>query len=167
MISCHNGHLGQLNPSIMGTTALYSLSLNKLWPRQNGRYFADEIFKWIFLTENVWISITIWLWSLLLRVQLTKIKHWLKWWLGAEHVTSHYLNQWWPTLLMYASFGHNELIRFFRKNLLYLKAGRYMSYGYSEIFESKNSWDLGWGLLKTLYFKFSVEYIFYATELHL
>ena len=37
-------------------------SMNKLWintlrPRQNGRHFPDDIFKWIFLNENVWISI--------------------------------------------------------------------------------------------------------------
>ena len=28
-------------------------------PRQNGRHFPDDIFKWIFLNENVWISINI------------------------------------------------------------------------------------------------------------
>ena len=30
-----------------------------LRPRQNGRYFADDIFKCIFLNENVWILIKI------------------------------------------------------------------------------------------------------------
>ena len=30
-----------------------------LRPRQNGRHFPDDIFKWIFLNENVWISINI------------------------------------------------------------------------------------------------------------
>ena len=30
-----------------------------LRPRQNGRHFADDIFKCIFLNENVWISIEI------------------------------------------------------------------------------------------------------------
>ena len=30
--------------------------LNTLRPRQNGRHFPDDIFKWIFLNENVWIS---------------------------------------------------------------------------------------------------------------
>ena len=30
---------------------------NTLRPRQNGRHFADAIFKWIFLNENVWIPI--------------------------------------------------------------------------------------------------------------
>ena len=33
--------------------------LNTLRPRQNGRHFPDDIFKWIFLNENVWISIYI------------------------------------------------------------------------------------------------------------
>ena len=33
--------------------------LNTLRPRQNGRHFPDDIFKWIFLNENVWISISI------------------------------------------------------------------------------------------------------------
>ena len=33
--------------------------LNTLRPRQNGRHFPDAIFKWIFLNENVWISIEI------------------------------------------------------------------------------------------------------------
>ena len=35
----------------------YFISLNTLRPTQNGRHFPDDIFKWIFLNENVWISI--------------------------------------------------------------------------------------------------------------
>ena len=34
-------------------------AFNTLRPRQNGRHFPDDIFKWIFLNENVWISINI------------------------------------------------------------------------------------------------------------
>ena len=33
--------------------------VNTLRPRQNGRHFADDIFKCIFLNENVWIPIKI------------------------------------------------------------------------------------------------------------
>ena len=33
--------------------------VNTLGPRQNGHHFADDIFKCIFLNENVWISIKI------------------------------------------------------------------------------------------------------------
>ena len=33
--------------------------INTLGPRQIGRHFPDDLFKWIFLNENVWISIKI------------------------------------------------------------------------------------------------------------
>ena len=36
-----------------------ALSFNTLRPRQSGRHFADDIFKCIFLNENVWIPIKI------------------------------------------------------------------------------------------------------------
>ena len=32
---------------------------NTLRPRQNGRHFADDIFEWLFVNENVWIPIKI------------------------------------------------------------------------------------------------------------
>ena len=35
------------------------LIINTLRPRQDGRYFADDVLKCIFLNENVWISLTI------------------------------------------------------------------------------------------------------------
>ena len=35
------------------------LPFNTLRPRQNGRHFADDVFKYIFMNENVWISIKI------------------------------------------------------------------------------------------------------------
>ena len=35
------------------------IGVNSLRPRQNGRHFADDIFKCIFLNENVWIPIKI------------------------------------------------------------------------------------------------------------
>ena len=36
-----------------------SYSVNTLRPRQNGRHFADDIFKGIFLNKNAWIPIKI------------------------------------------------------------------------------------------------------------
>ena len=36
---------------------VWSMDINSLKPRQNGRYFADDAFKCIFLNENVGISI--------------------------------------------------------------------------------------------------------------
>ena len=49
-------------------------------------------------------------WSLFLRVQLTIIQHWFRYWLGAGQATSHYLNQWWLVYWrIYASLGLNGL----------------------------------------------------------
>ena len=49
-------------------------------------------------------------WSLFLRIQLTTFQHWLRWWLGADQATSHYLNQWWLFYQrIYASLSLNEL----------------------------------------------------------
>ena len=38
-------------------------------------------------------------WNLFLRFELTTFQHLFRWWLGADQVTSHYLNQWWSSLL--------------------------------------------------------------------
>ena len=43
----------------MGSLSDTIWPFNTLRPRQNGRHFPDDILKWIFLTENVWISIEI------------------------------------------------------------------------------------------------------------
>ena len=40
-------------------TVAFGISVDTLRPRQNGRHFADDIFKYIFLNENVWIPIKI------------------------------------------------------------------------------------------------------------
>ena len=45
---------GFLPPSLVAPSLF-----NPSRPRQNGRHFADDIFKCIFLNENVWISIKI------------------------------------------------------------------------------------------------------------
>ena len=48
--------------------------------------------------------------SLFLRIQLTILLHWFRWWLGAVQATSHYLNQWWLVYWrIYASLGLSEL----------------------------------------------------------
>ena len=48
-----------------------------LSPRQGGRHFADDIFKCIFLNENVWNAIEISL-KFVLRAQLTIFQHWFR-----------------------------------------------------------------------------------------
>ena len=47
-----------------------------------------------FLTENVWISRKIWL-----KFESRIFQNWFRWWLGADLATSHYLNQWWSSLI--------------------------------------------------------------------
>ena len=39
--------------------------------------------------------------SLFLGEWVIKSHHWFRWGLGAKQVTSHYLNQWWPSPAMY------------------------------------------------------------------
>ena len=48
-----------LEQNIFRKVVCKMLSINPLRPRQNGRHFADDIFKCIFLNENVWIPIKI------------------------------------------------------------------------------------------------------------
>ena len=67
-------------------------SVNSLRLRQNGRLFADDIFQCIFLKENVWTSVKIWL-QFVLKVWINNIPA-LVW-----QATSHYLKQWWSILL--------------------------------------------------------------------
>ena len=88
---------------------LIMICLNTLRPRQNGRHFADNMFKCIFLNEYVWILNEISpkfvpKGSINNNPALFQIR------LGAVQATSYYLNQWclvhWR---IYASLGLNEL----------------------------------------------------------
>ena len=65
--------------------------INTYSQKQNGRHFPNDIVKWDFLNENVWISLKISLKFALLRFELTIFQPWFWWWLGAEQATSHYL----------------------------------------------------------------------------
>ena len=51
--------LADTRPRIHSPEFSHVVALNTLRPRQNGRHFPDDIFKWIFLNKNVWISIKI------------------------------------------------------------------------------------------------------------
>ena len=66
------------NFNIFSVISLNKLS-NTLRPRQNGRHFAEDIFKCIFLNENVWIVLN-WRyhWSLFLRFKSTIFQHWFR-----------------------------------------------------------------------------------------
>ena len=95
---------------------------NTLRPRQNGRHFPDDIFKfsWMKMYE---FRLTFHR-SLFLGVQLTIFQHWFRQWLGADQATSHYLNQWWLDYRhKYVSLDLNEL-RYLdiRKAILHVKS---------------------------------------------
>ena len=51
-----------------------------------------------------WMKFSVFLfefiWNIFPGIQLSICQHWFGWWLGTEQVTSHYLNQCWPSLLM-------------------------------------------------------------------
>ena len=75
-----------------------------------GRHFPDENFKWIFLNENIWITIKF---SMKFVCKdpinnipaLVQIMAW-----RADQVTSHYLNHRWLVYWgIYASLGLNEI----------------------------------------------------------
>ena len=72
--------------------------VNSLSPRQNCHHFADDIFKCIFVSKNIWIHLRFH-WSLFIRFELPVFQHWFRLWLDADKATSHYLNNWWFTLL--------------------------------------------------------------------
>ena len=109
--------LRHLNVHVMSSMqrhdSLYNtcLDINTLGLKQNNRHIVDNIFKCIFLNENVWLSIEISL-TFVPREQLTILHHWFRQWFGTYQVTSHYLHQWWLVYwCIYASLSLNELIQ--------------------------------------------------------
>ena len=77
-------------------------TLNTLRPRQNGRHFAEDTFKRIFMNETVRISI---------NISLKFVPNGLINNTPALVQISHNLNQWWWIYWrIYASLGLNELI---------------------------------------------------------
>ena len=73
--------------------------INTLRPGQNGRHFADDIFKCIFISLKF-----------VPKGPINNIPALVQIMVGADQATSHYLNQWWLVhCRIYASFGLNEL----------------------------------------------------------
>ena len=106
-------HSSLWNGNITNFTWRYKMpftrSINTLRPRQNGHDFADDIFKCVFLNENVSISVTISL-KYVLKGSIDKIPAWVQIMVCADQATSHYLNQWWLAYRrIYASLSLNEL----------------------------------------------------------
>ena len=75
-------------------TATWYITLR---PRQNGCHFADNIFKCIFLNENIRISIKISL-KFVPKGSINNIPALFQIIARRDRSTSHYLNQWWTIL---------------------------------------------------------------------
>ena len=98
--TCH--YLNQCLPNLitpyiasLGAIELTHLPLDKM--ATISQMTDSNAFSWI-KTFVFWFEFH---WRLFLRVQLTISQHWFRWWLGAEQVKSHYLNQCLLGSLMY------------------------------------------------------------------
>ena len=71
-----------------------SIGINILRPERNGRYFADDIYKCIFVKDNAYNTVRWSLWTessliyTMLRIEII-IQLWFRYWLGTSQVTSH------------------------------------------------------------------------------
>ena len=88
---------------------------SKLILTHRGRDKMATISQMTFSVAFSWMKIyKFWLkfhWSLFLGFKSTIFQHWFRSWLGADQVTSHYLNQWCLVYwCIYASLGLNELV---------------------------------------------------------
>ena len=90
---------------------LYHQTLNTMRPRENGCHFTDNIFKCIFLNENVWIAIRIplkfvpWV-PIDNKPSLVQIMVW-----RLKQATSHCMNQWWPISLTRIYTTHCQWVK--------------------------------------------------------
>ena len=75
------------------TRVVFEQIINTLRPRWNSRHFQDDVVKWVFLNEKVWISIRIAL-KFVPKLPIDDKQHWFRKWLGV-----YCLNQWWAILL--------------------------------------------------------------------
>ena len=96
---CFAGHHDYLSPRGHHVTPgdrdkyLFTWSVNTLRPRQNWRHFADDIFKCIFVDENIKIPIKISL-KFVPVGPINNIPALVQIMVGAVQATNHYLNQW-------------------------------------------------------------------------
>ena len=97
--------------SMTPCVVIWPQCVNSSRPEQNGRHFADDIFRSTFENKKLYKVRLKFHSSLFPRVQLTILQHWFRYWPGAYQETSHYLIQWWLDFWhMYASLGPDELM---------------------------------------------------------
>ena len=88
------------------------------------------ILQMTFSSSFSWITIAVfWLefhWNLFPHVQLTISQYWFRLWLGTKQATSHYLNQWWPSLLMYLCVTQPQRVNLCHAALIYKTSKTYL-----------------------------------------
>ena len=99
MLRCHGVHI-MYNRKKNEDTFAISYRIDSFPPGQNGWRFHRQHFSMHFLNKNIRIFIQFSL-TFVPKVQLTKSQCWFRQWLGTKQVTSHYLNQCWPSSLMH------------------------------------------------------------------
>ena len=80
-----------------GQTQDRGLGINTLRHEQNIWYFADDIFKSIFLHETFCIKVSL---NVFFIFPLKVRCHWFRYSLGIKQARSHYLNQCWPAFMI-------------------------------------------------------------------
>ena len=98
------------------TTSHYLINVvpNLYWVIHRGQNKMGNIFQTTFSNAFSWMKMYEFHfrfhWILFLRFQLTISQHWFRSWLGADQVTSHYLNQLWLVYwCIYESLRLHEL----------------------------------------------------------
>ena len=109
--------MDRINRVKMGSYCIFiaTHTIHMLIHRPCGQNFADDIFKCIFLNENVWISIAISL-KFIPKGQINNIP-------ALVHIMAwpYYLNQWWLVYYrIYASLGLNEIMHAMNSSFVYM-----------------------------------------------
>ena len=108
MVSWHGNIFRFTGPSLF--ESICSCSCNSSAPRQKGRQFRSDVFKCIFVNENVWIVLKMSL-TFAPEVRINNIPalvHIMAW----RRLGDHYLKQWWLAYgHIYASLGLNGLTK--------------------------------------------------------
>ena len=88
-------------------------------------------------------------WALLHRIQFKNNQHWSEWWLGAKHVTDHYLSQWWPGSRTHIGVTKHRWVKPTQESLcITVPLGDGMqNYQIRILSVSANSWEIPFTLL--------------------
>ena len=115
-LRCHRAH--------------YDVTVMEWWLEQLNlcglNKMTDAIFKYIFLIKKfcIWLKFH---WSFLFMIQSVIGLHWFNTCLVPEKVTSHYLNQWWWSVLMYKWIPRPQWVNDIRVTILCLVKQKYVA----------------------------------------